>query len=296
VTHSLQIVEHEPLARYTSWRVGGPARYFANLAGEAALRQALDWARERDLAAFVLGGGTNLLVLERGFEGLVLRLRDQRTRVEQQGETALLWAAAGAPMAGTARRVSSAGLAGLEWAEGLPGTIGGATFGNAGCYGGAIAQVLRRAWLLLGETVEEWPVERLAYCYRTSALKGWETRQSRRPIVLAAEFALRQGDAAELRAKMASIAQERKGKTPWGSSCGSVFKNPVGGSAGMLIDQAGLKGARSGPARISERHANYIVNEGGASSDDILRLVELARAEVLRQFGVELELEVQILG
>jgi UDP-N-acetylmuramate dehydrogenase len=295
-THKLTITEHEPLARYTSWRIGGNARFFANAPDEAALREGLEWANTHGLQPFVLGGGTNLLIRDSGFDGLVLRLRDQRIRVEELGDEALLWAAGGAPMAGTARRVSSAGFAGLEWAEGLPGTIGGATFGNAGCYGGDIAGVLRRAWLLADGRVEEWPRELLGYRYRSSALKRWEGRASTRPIVLAAEFALRRGSSEELRATMARIARERKGKTPWGSSCGSVFKNPPASSAGVLIDQAGLKGTRSGPARISERHANYIVNEGGASSDDILRLIELARGEVFRRFGVELELEIQILG
>lgn len=298
IMDSLGPVENEPLARYTSWRIGGPARYFANAPDVAALRAGIAFARERELPLFVLGGGTNLLALDAGFPGLVLRLRDQRIRVEEHDGAPRLWAAGGAPMAGTVRRVCAQGLAGLEWAEGLPGTIGGAVRGNSGCYGGDIASVLTRAWLLVGDTVEEWLPEQLGYDYRTSTLKRWRSQGVRdvSPLVVAAEFALHHGDAAELRATMARIAAERKSKTPWGSSCGSVFKNPPGTSAGRLIEQAGLKGARSGGALISERHANYIVNSGGASSDDILRLIELARSEVLRQFGVELELEVQLLA
>jgi UDP-N-acetylmuramate dehydrogenase len=294
--HELPIVEHEPLARYTSWRIGGPARYFLNVGDERVLRQALDWAHARSLPYWLLGGGTNTLALDSGFPGLVLRLRDQRMRLEDRGDEVLLWAAAGAPMAGTVRRVTAQGLAGLEWGEGLPGTIGGAVYGNAGCYGGEIAQILTRAWLLVGDTVEEWQAERLGLGYRTSALKRWSALSGqRRPLVLAAEMRLHRGDAHELRERMAQIARERKGKTPWGSSCGSVFKNPPGKSAGQLIEAAGLKGARSGPAAISERHANYIVNAGGASSDDVLRLIERAQQTVLQRFGVALETEVQIL-
>jgi UDP-N-acetylmuramate dehydrogenase len=312
--------ENEPLAKYTSWRIGGPARFLANAANPDELHMALDWAAERELPVFVLGGGTNTLVRDAGFDGLVVRYRDQEVRVEERGDQVLARLGAGAPMAGTARRLARQGLAGLEWAEGLPGTIGGAVFGNAGCYGGDIASVLTRAWLLVDGAVEEWPVERLGYGYRTSVLKDQgrgtvdqnrgegETpvgssdasalfagpRSSVGPIVLAAEFRLASADPRELAAAMERTAASRKSKTPWGSSCGSVFKNPPGDSAGRLIEAAGLKGARVGRAEIAEKHANYIVNLGGAASDDVLRLMEIAREAVLRRFGVELHPEVQI--
>jgi UDP-N-acetylmuramate dehydrogenase len=319
------MLENEPLAKYTSWRIGGPARYMSNVTTPDELRAALAWATERALPVFVLGGGTNTLVRDAGFDGLVVRYRDQELRLEEQSAHILARVGAGAPMAGTARRLARQGLAGLEWAEGLPGTIGGAIFGNAGCYGGDIASALTRAWLLVDGAVEEWPVERLGYGYRTSALKNAEgttlnaeqaaselsphssnTTGTRAPtfslqssafslpIVLAAEFRLLPADPRELAERMERTAATRKSKTPWGSSCGSVFKNPPGDSAGRLIEAAGLKGARIGQAQIAEKHANYIVNLGGASSDDVLRLLEIARNEVLRQFGVELHLEVQL--
>lgn len=306
--------ENEPLAKYTSWRIGGPARFFANVGDPDGLAEALAWARERELPVFLLGGGTNLLVCDAGFGGLVLRYRDQRVLVEADGDAGRAWVAAGAPMAGTARRLAGQGWAGLEWAEGLPGTIGGAVFGNAGCYGGDIAGALRRAWLLVKAQAEEWPAERLGFGYRTSVLKATAKNQelrtenpltsggsqfsvlSSRPIVLAAEFALRRADPRELAERMERTASERKRKTPWGSSCGSVFKNPPGDSAGRLIEAAGMKGARVGAAEVAQKHANYIVNLGGASSDDVLRLAELVRVRVLREFGVGLELEVQVLG
>lgn len=290
----LQLQEHEPLARHTSWRTGGPARFFLSIADDGQLRRGIALAQQRELPLALLGGGTNTLALDGGFGGLVLRLRDSRTSVEDLGSEGRLWAAAGAPMAGTARRVTSAGWQGLEWAEGVPGTVGGAVFGNAGCYGGDVASCLSRAWLLHGGTVEEWPVERLGFGYRTSALK--QGAGGNQPIVLAAEFRLQRGEALELRQRLTTIATERKSKTPWGSSCGSVFKNPPGHSAGQLIEQVGLKGRSSGPAIISERHANYIVNSGGATSSDILRLIDLARSEVSRRLGIELALEVQLLG
>jgi UDP-N-acetylmuramate dehydrogenase len=265
------------------------------------------------LPIFVLGGGTNLLVRDSGFPGLVLRYRSQELRVDELAGRA--WIAAGAPMAGTARRLAARGWAGLEWAEGLPGTIGGAVFGNAGCYGGDIASALARAWLLVdGETVE-WPVERFAYGYRTSALK--QTKDERRktkddhaganssvlhpsssvsPIIVAAEFDVARADPRDLAERMRRSAAERKSKTPVGSSCGSVFKNPPGDSAGRLLEAAGLKGTRVGGAEFSWKHANYIVNQGGASSEDVLRLIEIARERVSRAFAIELELEIQIVG
>ncbi|HEX5689271.1 MAG TPA: UDP-N-acetylmuramate dehydrogenase [Roseiflexaceae bacterium] len=310
---TIAYIENEPLAKYTSWRIGGPARYFAAVPTAEALAEALRWARERELPATLLGGGTNVLVLDSGFPGLVLRLRAQELRIDETAGVA--WVAAGAPMAGTARRLAAQGWAGLEWAEGLPGTIGGAVFGNAGCYGGDIASTLARAWLLIDGETQEWSVERFAYGYRTSTLKA--TNAERRtpndgpaavnsfalgpsslvgPIVLAAEFRISRADPRELSERMAQTAAERRGKTPVGSSCGSVFKNPHGNSAGRLIESAGLKGTRVGSAEISHQHGNYIVNRGGASSDDILRLVEIARERVLREHGIGLELEVQLIG
>jgi UDP-N-acetylmuramate dehydrogenase len=292
------IVESELLAKYTSWRIGGPARALANPTTPDELRAAIAWAQERDLPLCILGGGTNVLVRDGGFPGLVLRYRAQDVRISDGGSEARVWVAAGAPMAGTARRLAAQGWGGLQWAEGLPGTVGGAVFGNAGCYGGDIAAVLTRAWLLLDGEVVEWPVERFTYAYRASALRPSVPGMAPtvEAIVVAAEFGLTRADPQELAEQMRRIAAERRSKTPVGSSCGSVFKNPPGESAGRLIEAAGLKGTRIGGAEISPKHANYIVNCGGASSDDVLRLIELARARVLKEFGVELELEVQIVG
>ncbi len=287
------IREHEPLARYTSWRIGGAARFFAEATSPEQLRAALDWARGLDLPVLILGGGTNMLIRDAGFGGLALRYRAQDVRLEQRSDATLALIGAGAPMAGTARRLARQGYAGLEWAEGLPGTIGGALYGNAGCYGGDIAGVLARAWLLVGDTVEEWTVERLGYGYRTSALKRLPP-DAAHPVVLAGEFRLAAADPAALAARMEQTALARRSKTPSGQSCGSVFKNPPGDGAGRLIEAAGLKGTRIGGAEIAGKHANYIVNLGGAGSDDVLRLIDLARERVARAFGVALELEVQI--
>jgi UDP-N-acetylmuramate dehydrogenase len=297
--HTAQImpVSDEPLARHTSWRVGGPARYYLEARDPAMLQAALGWAAEHCLPLFVLGGGTNLLVRDSGFAGLVVRYTARQWHISaEDGERALLEVAGGAPMAGTVRRLAGLGWGGLEWAEGLPGTIGGAVVGNAGCYGGDTAGVLVQADILIDGTIEQWPVERFAYGYRTSRLKQRARNREAGPaIVLAATLRLQRADPQELAATMAHIAAERKRKTPWGSSCGSVFKNPPGESAGRLIEAVGLKGRRVGQAEISRRHANYIVNLGGAGSDDILTLIEIAQQTVARRFGIGLELEVQVL-
>lgn len=324
------MIEGEPLSRHTSWRIGGPARYYIAVFNPDDLRAALQWARTRDVPCFLLGGGTNLLVRDCGFPGLVVRYaaRSWSITEEPDGQARLL-VDAGMAMAGLARRVSSQGWRGLEWAEGLPGSVGGSVYGNAGCYGGDIASVLQQAQVLVGDEVQEWPVARFAYGYRTSLLKAARPQVDLAallggppapapaqapapqapplaPVILTATLRLAQADRAELAVRMAHTAAQRKASTPWGSSCGSVFKNPPAGSgvvgpgggaasAGYLIDQAGLKGQRVGAAEISPIHANYMINRGGASSDDVLRLIELAQRTVLRQFGVELELEVQVL-
>ncbi|GAB4437992.1 MAG: UDP-N-acetylmuramate dehydrogenase [Chloroflexi bacterium OHK40] len=289
------------MSRHTSWRAGGPARYYATPATPEEARALAAWAQRAGLPLIWAGRGTNSLVRDEGYPGVVAAYRAQAWQLDEAGETALLRVEAGAPMAGLARRLCAMGWAGLEWAEGLPGTVGGAVFGNAGCYGGDTAGVLHSAELLIGERVEVWPVERLGYGYRTSALKEQGQAEAREgvasppPLILAATFRLTRGDPLALVERAAVIAAERKGKTPSGSSCGSVFKNPPGESAGRLIERAGLKGRQVGGAVISPLHANYIVNMGGATASDILALAALARAEVWARFGIELELEVRVI-
>jgi UDP-N-acetylmuramate dehydrogenase len=307
---SLEILEHESLARYVGWRIGGPARFFTSVKTTAEVIEAVRWGRERELPIFMLGGGTNILIADGGFPGLVIRNRTMGYRVEEAGDEVTLHIASGAPMAGTARRMAGQGLGGLVWAEGLPGTVGGAIYGNAGCYGGDTAGNLVHATILRPDgEVEEWIAERFHFRYRGSAIKP--ERSSGRnqvpslherapglsnPVVLQASLRLQRDDPQKLALEMAEIAATRRSKTPSGSSCGSSFKNPPGTTAGRLLDMAGLKGTRVGGAVVSERHANYIVNEGGATAADVLRLIDIMRERVVQAFGVELELEVQIVG
>jgi UDP-N-acetylmuramate dehydrogenase len=283
------------MARHTSWRVGGLARYYAEPATLAEAIALATWATDQQLPLIWIGRGTNLLVRDEGFDGVIAVYRGQRWELHDQGESAELWIEAGAPMAGTARRLAAMGWAGLEWAEGLPGTVGGAIVGNAGCYGGNVAGQLIAAELLMnGCERVEWSINDLAYTYRESILKQMQ-HTPLPPLVLSGRFRLRRADPAVLTARMAAIAAERKQKTPAGSSCGSVFKNPPGDFAGRLIEAVGLKGTRIGDAEISPLHANYIVNHGQARAADILALIDLARATVAERFGITLQLEVRII-
>ncbi len=186
------------------------------------------------------------------------------------------------------------GWDGLVWAEGIPGTLAGAAVGNAGAYGGDIAGTIERIEIVQPEgTLEAWTPEQMAYGYRDSILKGNDPTGA---AILAVEFRLRRADPIRLRTELARIAAERKAKTPPGATCGSVFRNPAGESAGQLIDAAGCKGMRVGGAVVSEKHANYFLNEGGATATDLRRLIEAVRRRVRDQSGISLELEIQLVG
>jgi UDP-N-acetylmuramate dehydrogenase len=303
------IREHEPMGRHSSWSAGGVARYYSEPTSAEEAQRLLACAKAAGLSVIWAGRGTNMLVSDAGFSGLIASYRAQRWQIDEQGSTALVRVEAGATMAGMARRLAAMGWAGLEWAEGLPGSVGGAVVGNAGCYGSDTAAVIESVELLIDGRIEQWPVERLGYGYRTSVLKdegrrmndeaampGFILHPSSLILVTTASFRLQRADPAALTARTAAIAAERKRKTPSGRSCGSVFKNPPADSAGRLIEAAGLKGRTSGGAEISQLHANYIINRNEANAADIQALIELAQAEVARQFGVTLELEVRIVA
>jgi UDP-N-acetylmuramate dehydrogenase len=303
-----RFVANEPLAHHTSLRIGGAARFFFEARSVEDLRIALHWSKLHSVPVVLLGGGTNVLVCDEGFDGLVITYQARNWNIKDSsakgatGTEGVLYGEAGVPIGRLAWSVGGQGWSGLEWAAGLPGSLGGAIYGNAGCYGGDIAGILCRGWVLVGDTVEEWMLEQFDFGYRTSRLKQQTANNSpdapdRPAVVLAAELQLVRGDTVLLMETMKNIATRRKEATPAGSSCGSVFKNPPDAPpAGQLIDQAGVKGTRIGGAEISSHHANYIVNLGDASSSDVLRLIALARDSVFNYAGVTLELEIQIVG
>lgn len=286
---------NEPLARYTALRIGGPADLLAVVESVEMLRQTVTAAWESFVSCQVLGGGSNVLVSDAGVRGLVVlnRARAVTFVPRRPGGGRTVRAESGVSFSTLAKQCVARGLAGLEWAVGIPGSVGGAVSGNAGAWGSNVASTLVRATVLEPDAgVSEWPVERFEYEYRSSTLK----RQASRAVILQAEFALQDEDRQTLKARVADITARRRMSQPPGATCGSVFKNPPGDYAGRLIEAAGLKGQRRGGAEISPLHANFIVNRGEATATDVIALIDLARKAVQSQFGVVLELEIELVG
>ncbi|HXT60234.1 MAG TPA: UDP-N-acetylmuramate dehydrogenase [Pirellulales bacterium] len=277
----------EPLAPHTWFQLGGPAEFFAEPRTLDELQGLVRRCAEEELPIRVLGGGSNVLVRDEGVPGLVVRFAE--------GVFADIQVAAGRVTAGGAAKlghvISSAvreGLAGLEALVAIPGTVGGALHGNAGSRGGDIGQWTRRATVMTrsGEVIERQRDE-LVFAYRESSLDEL--------AILSAEFELEAEDPEQLTKRMQQQWIVKKASQPLGhQSAGCIFKNPRGMSAGMLIDQAGLKGTRIGGAEVNDRHANFIVAEPGAASHDVLRLIELVRSRVADRIGIDLELEIQV--
>ena len=286
----LELRRNEPMSRHTTFRVGGPAALMAVPAHPEQAAAAVRAAAELEVAPFFLGNGSNLLVSDRGYDGFVVKtggldqVREANGRVHAQS---------GISMARLASAALGWGLTGLEFAHGIPGSLGGAVSMNAGAYDGEMAQVLNAVTFLneAGE-LETVPAEDCGLSYRHSIFSDHPER-----LILEAELELRPGDAGAIRARMEELAARRREKQPLEyPSAGSTFKRPPGHYAAALIDQCGLKGLRVGGAQVSEKHAGFVINAGGATCEDILRLMEQVRETVLRKTGVELEPEVKLLG
>lgn len=286
-----RLQENVSLAPYTSARIGGPADALVTVSSADELAETMARLWELDVPYVLLGGGSNVLVSDRGLRGVAVLNRARAVRF-YNGDRPRVWAEAGAAFANLARRCASHGLAGLEWAATVPGTVGGAVYGNAGAFGGDMAASLLHAEVLTASGRETWPVEKFAYGYRTSALKRGEARG----IVLSAEFGLQRSTKEAVSAKIAAFSVRRQATQPPGASMGSMFKNPPGDFAGRLIEAAGLKGARIGAAEISPLHANFFINHGQTRAEDVLALIRLAQQTVAEKFGVTLELEIELVG
>jgi UDP-N-acetylmuramate dehydrogenase len=286
---------NEPVARYTTARIGGPADVLVEAASAKELKSLVVAARKWELPMTILGGGANVLVSDAGLRGLVIVNKAKRIKFR---DGAQVWCESGTVLPTLARECVARGLAGLEWAVGVPGTVGGAVVGNAGAHGRDVAADLLSATILNdANEVVEWSKSDLQFGYRSSRIKR-EVRSLRRTqyAVLAATFQLTPGDSSELAKKADEFNDYRRRTQPPGASMGSMFKNPPGAAAGRLIDQCGLKGTRVGDAEISIVHANFFVNHGQAKASDVKALIELARERVRERFGVELELEIELLG
>jgi UDP-N-acetylmuramate dehydrogenase len=288
-----RLKEDEPLAKYTAARIGGPAEFLVTAESAEELAEQVRAAWQMGLRPFVLGGGANVLVSDAGVRGLVILNRARRVELHEQDEPPTVWAESGTSLGFLARQCAGRGLGGLEWAATVPGTVGGAVYGNAGAHGGDVARSLRMAEILQQDgSVRRWTRDELAFAYRSSALK----RQKIGYVILAVEFELARGDPAVLQAQIETFVAHRKRTQPPGASLGSMFKNPPGDHAGRLIETAGLKGARVGHAEISTLHANFFVNQGECRAADVFALIHLAHEAVRSKFGVDLELEVELVG
>ena len=284
-----RVLENEPLARHTTFRVGGPADVLFLPESAQELQRAMELAREAGEDCLVIGNGSNLLVRDGGVRGLVIKLAGPMSGISVEGTS--IRAQAGASLSQVSRAALQASLTGLEFASGIPGSLGGALAMNAGAYGGELSQVVREAMVLMDGRVQTLSREELAMGYRT-------TRVLREGgIVLSAVLDLKEGDAPQIAATMDELNRRRREKQPLSCpSAGSTFKRPEGYFAGALIEQAGLKGYAIGGAQVSEKHAGFLINRGGATASDLLRLIEYVQERVYAQSGVRLETEVRICG
>jgi UDP-N-acetylmuramate dehydrogenase len=285
--------ENVPLSSYTAARIGGPADVMVFVHSADELETAADMLWKLEIPFILLGGGSNVLVSDKGVRGVVILNRARQVKFDTQVEPPTVHAESGVTPNDIAQRAARLGLTGFEWAASLPGSLGGALFGNAGAFDGDIAGNLISLELIHRQNGRQvWPVEKMGYGYRTSVLK----RDHPPVVILSAKLALSHGDQQTIRAKMEQFSEQRHKTQPQGASMGSMFKNPAGDKAGRLIEAAGLKGTRMGSAEISIHHANYFINHGQTRAEDMNALIDLAKNTVAEKFGIMLELEVELIG
>jgi UDP-N-acetylmuramate dehydrogenase len=280
----------EPMSKHTSWRIGGPADVFVLPTKTEHIRRIMELTHSHQIPWYVIGKGSNLLVRDGGVRGVVIKLADNFADLEFKDM--VLTAQGGRSFVSAANHAIRHGLSGLEFATGIPGTVGGAVMMNAGAHGGEVKDVLIDCHVLTPEgKLLHLTREDLQFQYRYSILKD------RPAVVVQASFSLTPGDAEEMSERVKGWRERRQTTQPLSlPSCGSVFRNPEGTHSGHLIEQAGLKGTTIGGAQISELHGNFIVNIGGAEAKDVLQLIELAQRTILEKYGHELHPEVRIVG
>lgn len=284
----VELKRDAPMAEYTSFRTGGNASALLEASSAEEITAALGVCEKEGVDVYIIGNGTNLLVSDEGLDALIIRIADRMAGEENDGGH--FSCGAGLPLAALARSSVAKGYMGLEWAAGIPGNVGGAVTMNAGAYGGQISDVVRSAEVLHGGNITKYIPSEGDFGYRRSPFCAPEC------IVIAAEFVLERDDGGAL-GRMREYNLRRREKQPVNyPSAGSTFKRPEGHYAGALIESAGLKGTRVGGAEVSNLHAGFIINAGGATSSDVYALMELVRARVLEESGVLLEPEIRLMG
>ncbi|HDR4864878.1 TPA: UDP-N-acetylmuramate dehydrogenase [Bacillus cereus] len=286
-----RVLVNEPLARYTTMKIGGPADILIVPKHVAGIEKTLQLVKQYKTKWTVIGRGSNLLVSDQGIEGVVIRLGEGLDHLEVEKHKVRV--GSGYPLIKLSTLLSRQGLAGLEFASGIPGSVGGAVYMNAGAHKSDISSVLSKALILFEDGTIDWLTNKeLGFSYRASVL------QTKRPgIVLEAVFQLQAGKREEIVRSMQNNKDYRRETQPWNHPCaGSVFRNPIPHFAGDLVEKAGLRGYRIGGAQISEMHGNFIVNTGGASAQDVLSLIELIKHTIKDKFDVDMHTEVEIIG
>ena len=285
--------ENVRMADFSTARLGGPVRYLIILKNKEELEKTIINLWKLDLPYFLIGGGSNILFAESGLPEMIVINQARNIEVISEEDKTFITAESGALLSKVSQTAANYNLSGLEWAINLPGSVGGAVYGNAGAFGGETSQNLILAEILQGiEGKEVWKNEDFEYAYRSSILK----RNVQKTVILSATLQVTPGDPQEIQALMEKNRSKRRRKQPPGACTGSMFKNPPNDFAGRLIEACGLKGTKIGDAQISELHANFFINNGQATPEDFLQLIKLARQSVLDKFGINLELEVELIG
>ena len=290
ITGKKNILKDEPMSAHTTFRIGGPADYFAMPSSAEEIRRIVSLCIEQEVPYYIIGNGSNLLVGDKGFRGVIIQIFKNMRDIRTEGET--VTAQAGALLSKVAAAAYDAGLTGFEFASGIPGTLGGAVRMNAGAYGGEMSQVLKSADVLTAEgKVLTIPVEEMKMGYRTSIVSRMDY------VVLGAQLVLSRGSKEDIRAKMDELKEKRVSKQPLEfGSAGSTFKRPEGYFAGKLIEDAGLRGFRIGNAQVSEKHCGFVINRGGATAAEVAELMDHIIRRVEETSGVRLQPEVKKIG
>ena len=286
-----KVKKNEPLSLHTTMKIGGPADLLIEPSSLENIQKVVAFINERKLQWRAIGRGSNLLVSDKGIEGVVIKLGSGLDHLSINEST--IRVGGGHSLISLSTLISKKGLAGLEFASGIPGSVGGAVYMNAGAHGSDISKILTKAHILFEDGEIKWlSKDDMEFTYRTSVL------QKKRPgIVLEAEFALTKGDRAAIVSQMQKNKDYRKETQPWNFPCaGSIFRNPLPNYAGKLIEEAGLKGYQIGGAKVSEMHGNFIVNAGNASARDVLELIQYIKDTIQNSRGIKMETEVEIVG
>lgn len=288
-----RLTENSPLARYSTARVGGAAEGLVSAATTSELVELVALLRQQDIQFKLIGEGSNILFSDTGYDGVIIVNNTHQIDFNLKTIPPTINVDSGVNLVTLSRKASEQGLSGFEWACGVPGSVGGAVYGNAGANGADIQSNLVAADILQPDgNIQTWDCSRFEYAYRSSILK----RERDRSIILSATFQMQRLDIAAIKAKMAEFTAKRKASQPAGASLGSIFKNPAGDHAGRLIEESGLKGTRIGGAEISIKHANFIINDSHATAMDIYRLIRFIQDEVNKKFDIALETEIELFG